>query len=139
MIDFLLNGAKLIGMHAITLYAKDGKRYPGSGAILEMLKAAAIVDYEIVGKPSLTFYRHAKEMLEATISQKIDFSDITMISDDVQGDLSGAKELGMKTIFVLSGKYHDADEIIPHLKPELRPDLIFKDMAEVLKHLKENI
>ena len=58
-----------------------------------------------------------------------------MISDDVKGDLGGAKELGMKTIFVTSGKYRSQEEIVPFLQQKLRPDEIYKDMQEVLENI----
>lgn len=132
IIEFLLDGIKLIGMHEITLYAKDGKRYPGTGAILEMLKAATLRDYEIIGKPSTIFYTLAKDVL----GKDMDFKNITMISDDLKGDLVGAKKLGMKTVFVLSGKYQTAEEIVPFVEEAYRPDLICTDMADVLQQLK---
>jgi len=56
-----------------------------------------------------------------------------MISDDVKGDLGGAKELGVKTIFVTSGKYKSANEIVPFLKKELKPDFVYADMQEILE------
>jgi len=41
-----------------------------------------------------------------------------MISDDVIGDLIGAKRLGMKTILVLSGKCKSEAEVL-HVKSDL--------------------
>ena len=58
-----------------------------------------------------------------------------MISDDVKGDLGGAKELGMKTLFVTSGKYKTSQEIVPLLRDELKPDFIYADMQEILERL----
>lgn len=133
IISFLLKGVKLVGMHEITLYAKDGKRYPGTGAILKMLHAATLHKYEIIGKPSALFYTKAKEVL----GNDIDFKDITMISDDLKGDLVGAKKLGMKTIFVLCGKYKTAEEIVPYIEEKYRPDMICNDMQDVLERTKE--
>lgn len=134
MIDFILSGASLIGMHETSIYAKDNKRYPGVGAILKMLEFATSCSYDVVGKPSNSFYNEA---LAAMQKQQKDakFSDIVMISDDVKGDLGGAKELGMKTVFVTSGKYKSADEIVSFLKPELRPDAVYADMQEILETL----
>ena len=62
-----------------------------------------------------------------------------MISDDVKGDLGGAKELGMKTTFVTSGKYKTQEEIVPFLKEELRPDFVYADMKEILDQSKLEI
>ncbi len=131
MIDFLLLGANLVGMHETSIYAKNSKRYPGVGAILKMLEFATSTPYMVVGKPSEAFYGEALKRLQEQDSSA-NFSDITMISDDVKGDLGGAKERGMKSVFVLSGKYKTESEIVPFLKPELRPDEIYDDMKDIL-------
>ena len=133
MIDFLLNGATLVGMHETSLYAKNSKRYPGVGAILKLLEFATSSPYKIIGKPSIAFYNEALARLLIK-GHKGSFEDITMISDDVKGDLGGAKELGMKTIFVTSGKYKSKEEIVPFLKQKLRPDEVYKDIQEVLEN-----
>lgn len=132
MIDFLLNGASLVGMHETSIYAKNNKRYPGVGAILKLLQFATSSSYKVVGKPSIPFYNEALKMLQIQ-DIKAKFSDITIISDDVKGDLGGAKEMGMKTMFVTSGKYKTASEIVPLLNPELRPDYIYADMQEIIQ------
>ena len=134
MIDFLLGGAKLVGMHETSIYAKNNKRYPGVGAILKLLEFATSVEYDVVGKPSVAFYNEALSKIREQNPQA-QFEDITIISDDVKGDLGGAKELGMKTIFVTSGKYKTAEEIVPFLDEALRPDDICKDMQEVLEKI----
>lgn len=130
IIDFLLDGAALVGMHETSIYAKNNKRYPGVGAVLKLLEFATSVSYDVVGKPSDAFYKQALELL----GEDENFSNITMISDDVKGDLGGAKELGMKTIFVTSGKYKTQEEIVPFLKEELRPDFVYADMQEILEN-----
>jgi NagD protein len=126
MIEFIISGAKLIAMHKSTLYAKNNKRYPGVGAIAKMLSFATGADCEIIGKPSIGFYNWAKTLLGAK-----EFGDITIISDDVMGDLVGAKELGMKSVFVLSGKYKTQEEILPKINNALWPDYIYKSIKEV--------
>jgi len=134
IIEFLLSGAKLIGMHETTLYVKNHKRYPGVGAILKMLEFATSTPYTVVGKPSIPFFTEALRRLNL---QKVGvgYHDITIISDDVKGDLIGAQSLGMKGIFVLSGKYRHADEIIPSLAPYERPAEIYADMQAILESL----
>ena len=132
MIDFILNGASLVGMHETSIYAKNNKRYPGVGAVLKLLEFATSCSYTVVGKPSEAFYNESLKRIQKQ-NIDIDFSDITMISDDVKGDLGGAKELGVKTIFVTSGKYKSANEIIPFLKEELKPDEVYGDMQEILE------
>ncbi|NOQ30686.1 MAG: HAD-IIA family hydrolase [Helicobacteraceae bacterium] len=132
MIDFLLQGAKLTGMHETTIYAKNSKRYPGVGAILKMLEFATSVSYDVVGKPSDKFYKKALELL-ALQNENATFENITMISDDVKGDLVGASKFGVKTVFVLSGKYKNENEIIPFLKDSEKPKKIYKNIGEYAK------
>ena len=132
MIDFLLSGATLVGMHETSIYAKNNKRYPGVGAVLKLLEFATSASYDVVGKPSDAFYKEALKLIQVQNLQA-SFNDIIMISDDVKGDLGGAKELGIKTIFVTSGKYKTQEEIVPFLKEKLKPDLVYKDMQEILE------
>lgn len=134
MIDFLLGGASLVGMHETSIYAKNGKRYPGVGAILKMLEFATSCSYRVVGKPSDLFYKVALDMLKKQ-ETAAEFDKITIISDDVKGDLGGAKELGMKTVFVTSGKYRSAEEIVPYLQPHLRPDFVYANMQKILESI----
>ena len=121
IIELLLNGAKLYGMHKTSLYVKDNKRYPGLGALLEMLKFATGKSYEVFGKPSREFFERAKEKI------KLNFDKITIISDDLRGDLLPANKLGMKAALVLSGKIKNINEV------NEKVDFIAKNIGEFLK------
>lgn len=123
IIELINNGAQLIAMHAGSTYKKNGKIYPGVGAVIKMLENATGVVARVIGKPSRLFYKIAYEKatrqfnsnlyLERTALMDtgksahelyIDYNEVNFISDDAKGDLERAKELGMKTILVLSGK-----------------------------------
>ncbi len=117
MIELTLGGAKIIGMHATSIYAKDKRRYPGVGAILAMLSYATGKPSFVVGKPSPLFYEEALKRLSAQ-GHECHFEDVCMISDDALGDLIGAKALGMKTILVLSGKCEHVSEV-SHIQEKL--------------------
>ena len=111
-------------MHKTSLYIKNNRRYPGLGAILEMLKYATGKDYEVFGKPSREFFEAAKEKIG------LNFDKITIISDDLYGDLLPAKKLGMKSVLVLSGKVKSKKEISKN------PDEIYENIEEYLNKLK---
>jgi len=130
MIGFILKGAQLVGMHETTVYAKDGKRYPGVGSILKMLSFAAGCSYRVVGKPSDAFYTKAKDLLSNQTDKEVSFKEITMISDDMRGDLVGIQNLGAKGVFVLSGKFKNVDEVLPNLPIEQHPSLICRDVSQ---------
>ncbi len=123
IIELLLKGATLYGMHKTSLYVKDNKRYPGLGAVLEMLKFATGKNYTIFGKPSEKFFKEAAKKI------KLNFDKITIISDDLIGDLLPAKKFGMENVLVLTGKIKNEKEITT------KPDLIVKDLNEYLKKL----
>ncbi len=113
MIETALHDVNIIGMHATSIYAKDGKRYPGVGAILEMLHYATSKEYCVIGKPSKAFYEEALGLLHEQGAKDDTFKEVTMISDDAIGDLCGIKELGSRTVLVLSGKCQNINEIKP--------------------------
>lgn len=131
MIECAFKTDNLIGMHGTSTYSKQGKRYPGVGAIMSMIKFAVNKDYKVVGKPSLSFYDKARELTS------LDFKDITVISDDMIGDLIGALKLNMEACLVLSGKVRTKEEILNTLTKEENPKNICKDMSEVLELLKK--
>lgn len=129
MIECAIKAKTCIGMHETSIYSKDGKRYPGVGAIMQMIQFATNKEYKVVGKPSFDFYDKAREMMG------LKFEDITIISDDMIGDLLGAAKLHMKTCLVLSGKIKDANEVLPTLKKEEYPTFMGQNMQSVLELL----
>jgi len=132
MIECAYKTNDLIGMHETSTYLKDGSRYPGVGAIMSMIKFAVNKEYKVVGKPSLNYYDKAREILD------LNFEDITIISDDMMGDLVGAKRFGMRAALVLSGKVKSANEVIPTIKEDEKPEFICKDMNEIVELLNRN-
>ncbi len=126
--EFLLAGLPLYGMHQTSIYAKGNRRYPGVGALLAMFEFATGTKSTVVGKPSKLFYEKALEKIGGGA-----FDDVVIISDDPIGDLLGAAVLGMKTIFVLSGKFRSTEEILP--KIGFMPDGIYESVVEVAKEL----
>jgi NagD protein len=132
IIELVLSGARLVGMHETSLYVKNGKRYVGVGAILKMIEFATQTPYTVVGKPSSSFFQSALELLRGQ-HPGVEFSDITIISDDVSGDILPAQALGMRGVFVLSGKYRSASEILPQLAHQ--PHGVYDDMKAVLESL----
>lgn len=108
MVEFVQNGAKFIPLHETSIYKKLGRAYPGVGAIASMISYATGCTYEVVGKPSVNFYKEALRLLNLQVATN--FEDIFVLSDDAKGDLVGAKKLGMKTGLVLSGKVDSVDK-----------------------------
>lgn len=131
MNELVLEGAKLVAMHETSTYKKNGRLYPGIGAIANMISYSTGAKFSSVGKPSDAFYVQALNIINKQGSN-IKFSDITIISDDAKGDLEGAKKLGMKTSLVLSGKVGDPSK--SGVKSGVL-DQIYKDVSEFLKEI----
>jgi NagD protein len=92
-----------------------------------MLKYATGRDYKVVGKPSKRFFKRASEMIGCS------FDKITIVSDDLYGDLIPAMELGMEGVLVLSGKIKNENEITK------KPHKIYKNALYFLEDLKKEI
>lgn len=131
MIELINDGAKFIPMHETSVYKKHGRLFPGVGAIASMIKNATGTEYKAVGKPSVKFFQTALNLIKKQ-DNSLNFKDIKIISDDARGDLSGAKNLGMQTVLVLSGKVSSVQN--SGVKPEIL-DEIYKDVGEFLEVL----
>jgi 4-nitrophenyl phosphatase len=96
------HGARLIALHENRIFRDAaGRLEPGLGAWVRAIEYATGSEALVVGKPSTAYYRAALDRLGVAAAET------TMISDDPFGDPAGAKVLGMRTVFVLSGKYAD--------------------------------
>ena len=131
MIEFANSGTRIIAMHETSIYKKNNRSYPGVGSIMAMLTYASNCKYEVVGKPSKAFYKEALSLLRKQ-DKNADFKDILIISDDFKGDLVKAKDLGMKTALVLSGKIKDSKNLD---KDKL--DFVYLNVNEYLREINE--
>ena len=115
----LEKGADLVCLHRNLFYLDHlGNRRLGPGAwaaALEVLHGAGKV--VTVGKPTERIY------LEALKRVGVEPGEALFISDDPIADLLTAKRLGMRTAFVLSGKYTDHD-VLGRMDQEDWPDFI---------------
>ncbi len=104
----------------------DGLLFPGVGAISKMFVYACTCneDYIHFGKMS--------EIYNKYIFQSFNFppDKLAIISDDLYIDLAGYKKLGLKTIFLTTGKYQISD-----IKENFEPDLIFNSLSELINYL----
>lgn len=122
------NKAKLFALNGNRISKDvDGKVFPGVGAVANML-AYATSCCEIVkhfGKMSDIYNKIAFE--------KLGFKpeEIAMISDDLFVDLAGYKSLGLKSIFLTTGKYTKED-----INDNNRPDKVYNSLKELIKDLR---
>lgn len=76
--------------------------WPGTGAILAAVEAAAGKKATVVGKPEPFIFDHARSLLA-------DCKRLAIVGDDLDSDIAGGKRAGLATILVLSGTATQAD------------------------------
>jgi len=121
----ILNGANLIALHVNRLYKDiDGRFGVSTGGIVAALEYATHTEAIVIGKPEKYYYIKALHKLNAQPENTL------FIGDDPFSDLSGAKKMGIKTAFVLSGKYNSR-MIIKSIERNLRPDFIVRGINDI--------
>jgi 4-nitrophenyl phosphatase len=119
------NNASLLALHTNRLYKDEkGELSPSVGAVVKALEYSTQKRAKVFGKPSPEIYREALRRFDVKPGNCI------MVSDDPLSDLLGAKRLGMKTVFVTSGKYKDK-EILKKLRKKFQPDWIHQSVKEI--------
>ncbi len=119
------NDASLLALHANRLYKDEkGELSPSVGAVVKALEYSSQKRSKVFGKPNPEIYRETLKRFEVKPKNCI------MISDDPLSDLVGAKKLGMKTVFVTSGKYKDK-KILRKLNERFQPDWIHQSIKEI--------
>jgi len=115
----------LLALHYNRLYLDvDGARGPSVGAIVRSLEYACGVEAEVAGKPSEAYYENALRRASARAGE------VLFVSDDPLSDLVGAKRVGMRTAFVLSGKY-PSEDVLGSIESGMRPDLVVSSVVDI--------
>ena len=117
----LLKGSQLVAV-ANNRYFKDNDNELSmdAGCFVSALEYASGQKAELIGKPSKEFYHLAAASLGVTPSECV------MIGDDIEGDVLGAQEAGIKGILVKTGKFAHTD-----LQKGITPDLILESIAHL--------
>lgn len=121
----LTNGASLIAA-AKNRYFKDddGVLSMDAGGFISALEFASDKEARIIGKPSQTFFHLAVE------SMGLQPHEVLMIGDDIESDILGAQNAGLKAVLVKTGKFRESD-----LHRGIEPDYILEDVNALLNLL----
>jgi len=120
------HGAALVALHRNRLYPDAaGRVSPSVGAIVAAIQFATQVEPAVCGKPSPRYFQQALD------DMGMDARDVLIVSDDPLSDLAGGKRMGMRTAFVLSGKYADT-RVLATLPPSEQPDVTVPRIGDLL-------
>jgi len=100
----LIEGAPLVAMGKNRYFMQQDGLSIDAGAFVTALEYAAGTQAVITGKPDPEFYRNAINSMACETATSI------MIGDDVEADINGAIDIGMRAILVRTGKYRAGDE-----------------------------
>lgn len=113
-------GATFVATNADPTYPTEEGLWPGAGAILAGIEVASGRKAEVMGKPN-------RPMMDAIGRRFAGLSAIAAVGDQPRTDLAGAREMGWKTILVLSGVVDEGS--VAALTPA--PDLVLRSLAEL--------
>jgi HAD superfamily hydrolase (TIGR01458 family) len=115
------DGARLVCLHKNRWWQTAAGPLLDSGAVVAGLEYAAGVEAEVIGKPSPAYFESALAALGA------DASEATMVGDDVEADVAGAKALGLRAVLVRTGKFRDETLAAA----DVEPDAVLDSVADL--------
>ena len=107
----LMDGAVLLAMHT-NLYwrTREGLRLD-SGPYVHALELATGKQAIVLGKPARPFFEQALQSIGVEAAEAI------MVGDDLENDVRGAQQAGLRAIFVCTGKHHADSPLLEHIHP----------------------
>ena len=117
----LEEGAELYCLHKNRWWQTDRGPLLDAGLFVAGLEYAAQVEAVVLGKPSGAFFQAALEALDA------DAEKTWMVGDDVEADIAGAKQHGLRAVLVRTGKFRTET----FARPKVEPDGVLDSIAEL--------
>jgi len=114
----LMNGAKLIAVHKNRFWQTEHGLQLDIGAFIHGLEYASGSEAVIIGKPSPAFFQVALDDMGLTKDE------VLLIGDDIDSDVGGAQEAGLRAILVRTGKYRQAYAEASAINPDFIIDSI---------------
>lgn len=116
----VMAGAALLALSRDRYFLRDGGLTLDAGAFVAGLEYAAGRSAIVLGKPSETFFRQARAMLDQA-------GEVVMVGDDLWSDIQGAQRAGLAAWLVRTGKFRE-DAL---RESGIRPDRIIGSVAEI--------
>jgi HAD superfamily hydrolase (TIGR01458 family) len=123
----LMNGAVLLATHA-NLYWKTSEGLQlDSGAYIRALEIASGKQAIVLGKPNRAFFE------QALLSIGVPASEALMVGDDIENDVHGAQQAGLRGVLVTTGKHGPDSPLLERIHPDgILPSIV--DLPEWLEH-----
>lgn len=108
----LMQGAKLIAIHKNRFWQTEHGLQMDIGGFIDSLEYASGVKAMIIGKPSVDFFQIALDDMGLKPDEAV------IIGDDIDVDIGGGQQAGLKGILVKTGKYRQSYTEVSTVKPD---------------------
>ncbi len=122
---YLIDGAELIAAAKNRYFRdRDGRLSMDCGGFVVALEFASGKEAKLIGKPNKDFF------LLAVKTMGLKPEEVAVVGDDIESDVKGGMDAGLKGILVKTGKFTPQD-----LKKGIKPDLIVEDINHLLDYI----
>jgi len=133
-------GARLVAMHRNRWWLTPAGETLDSGAFARALEYATERRALLIGKPATAFFRAALADLRlpaaSTAASALVPGEVAMVGDDLWADIAGARRVGLRTVFVLSGKHGGPELAAAARRPRpAPPDVVAPTLWDVVAAL----
>ena len=122
----VMQGSRVLALHKNRFWQKPDGLHLDIGPFVAAIEYASGKDAMILGKPSTDFFSGACAAL------RVEPAETLMIGDDIESDIGGARNAGLQTALVQTGKYR-ADFVE---RCDIKPDYLMKsidNLPDILK------
>jgi HAD superfamily hydrolase (TIGR01458 family) len=100
--EMVMEGAQVLALHKNRFWQKPDGLHLDLGVFVAAIEYATGEDAIVLGKPSTEFFHGICRELDLLPEHTL------MIGDDIESDIGGAQNAGLKTVLVQTGKYREA-------------------------------
>ncbi len=121
VVELMLGGTPVVAMHRGMVWATEDGLRVDTGLYLPGLEEAGGEGITVVGKPSITAFLSAAEVVG------VEPTRLLMVGDDLRSDVIAAQRAGLTGTLVRTGKYRKA---VVDVSPD-KPDHIIDSIADL--------
>jgi len=121
----VMAGARLLALHKNRFWQRPDGLHLDLGAFVAAIEYATGQQATVLGKPSQAFFHGICEALG------VEPTEAVMVGDDIEADIGGAQQAGLRTVLVQTGKYREAFVKEIMRDKGIQPSAIIPSIAEL--------
>jgi HAD superfamily hydrolase (TIGR01458 family) len=125
----LMEGADLLAMHSNLYWKTSAGLQLDSGPYVYALERASGKQATVLGKPNRAFFE------QALLSLNLPASAAIMLGDDLENDVQAAQQVGLRGLFVTTGKHTPDSPLLAHV----HPDAVLSSIGDLPNWLLERV